>query len=734
MKNLFITFSLILGFATIEAQNIQLKVDAAKQIATATPLLNGTNIEDINNQTNGGVFSQLLHGEAFEENIDTDILNLERSDYSKIYIMVDERGIPHLLNQSYVYCSVGWNSLDEECDVHSYDVYNAGKFSSPYVLSGYKFTHRYLPFDSLPENIQKTMLQRLNGNEQVSKFWSKSVKGNAQYNYELVRDGKAYMGRQTQRVAFLGGSGEVGITNHGLYRMGIHLQKDKEYDGVLRVSSKTPVTIYLSLRDNNGNILAEKPYTLKGDGSYEKVKFSLTPSAEALEGSFGISLKEKGCIDLGFAFLQPGEWGRVNGYPLRKDFVNAVKRQGIKVIRYNGSMVDCGTDPYNYRWKKMLGPIDERRITYRSGFSPYATHSFAFIEMLQFAEVLGADCIIGMSLDETSQDISDFVEYVNGSADTKWGARRVADGHPEPYNLKYIQVDNERFITRGYIEQMKKFALAAWTVDPEMNIMTSLNLHSKRYEKGNPEYELVLQLIRWFVAQGKADKLAWDPHFDGGDLGFASTDKFFRQLGLNLKRDVEADIPGFKLNLHPMEENGWRCDWFRGLAHAHNYNKIQRYGDNFKMMGTANTFQPHGLHYMWDQGRIHYNSHEIWFMPSAYIDEELSKHWFTKVVETSSSDEKLIDVTAKINDKGDSLFVYVVNLSEHDQTCAIDIDNFNYKSRAQVWSIGGCDLTETNGVDNKQNVAPKVSKATLTRKNARYTFPRYSYTIIKLRR
>ncbi len=734
MKNLFITFSLILGFATIEAQNIQLKIDAAKQIATATPLLNGTNIEDINNQTNGGVFSQLLHGEAFEENIDTDILNLERSDYSKIYIMVDERGIPHLLNQSYVYCSVGWNSLDEECDVHSYDVYNAGKFSTPYVLSGYKFTHRYLPFDSLPENIQKTMLQRLNGNEQVSKFWSKSVKGNAQYNYELVRDGKAYMGRQTQRVAFLGGSGEVGITNHGLYRMGIHLQKDKEYDGVLRVSSKTPVTIYLSLRDNNGNILAEKPYTLKGDGSYEKVTFSLTPSAEALEGSFGISLKEKGCIDLGFAFLQPGEWGRVNGYPLRKDFVNAVKRQGIKVIRYNGSMVDCGTDPYNYRWKKMLGPIDERRITYRSGFSPYATHSFAFIEMLQFAEVLGADCIIGMSLDETSQDISDFVEYVNGSADTKWGARRVADGHPEPYNLKYIQVDNERFITRGYIEQMKKFALAAWKVDPEMNIMTSLNLHSKRYEKGNPEYELVLQLIRWFVAQGKADKLAWDPHFDGGDLGFASTDKFFRQLGLNLKRDVEADIPGFKLNLHPMEENGWRCDWFRGLAHAHNYNKIQRYGDNFKMMGTANTFQPHGLHYMWDQGRIHYNSHEIWFMPSAYIDEELSKHWFTKVVETSSSDEKLIDVTAKINDKGDSLFVYVVNLSEHDQTCAIDIDNFNYKSRAQVWSIGGCDLTETNGVDNKQNVAPKVSKATLTRKNARYTFPRYSYTIIKLRR
>ena len=734
MRKITQTLALLMLCAVCTAQDIHVKVDASTSIATSSPLFNGANIEDINNQTNGGVFSQLLHGEAFEESIETDFLNLKRSDYSKIYVMVDERNIPHLITQSNVYCSVKWNSLSEACDVHSYDVYNSGKFSRPHIISGYKFTHRYMPFDSIPENIRKTMLERLNGKEQVSKFWSKNVKGNAEYCYTLVRDGKAYMGRQTQRIEFVNGDGEVGITNHGLYRMGIHLKKGKEYDGILRACSKSPVTIYLSLRDNDGNILAEKPYTLKGDGSYEKIEFALTPSDEALEGSFGISLKSKGCIDLGYAFLQPGEWGRVNGYPLRKEFVDAVKQQGIKAIRYNGSMVDFGADPYNYRWKKMMGPIDERRITYRSGFSLYATHSFAFIEMMQLAEVLGAKCIIGMSMDETSQDISDFVEYANGDASSRWGAQRVADGHPEPYNLKYIQVDNERLITAGYIEAMKKFALAAWKVDPEMTIMTSLNIHGVKYEKGSAEYELALNLVKWFVAQGKGDKLAWDPHFDGGVLGFASSDNFSRQLGLILKQDLEADVPGFKLNLHPMEENGSRCDWYRGLAHAHNYNKIQRYGDNFKMVGTANTFQPHGLHYMWDQGRIHYNSHEIWYMPSAYIDEELSKHWFTNVVKTLSSDEKTLDVTAKLSDNGDSLFIYAVNTSEHDQSAIIDIENFNYRSRAEVWSIGGCDLTETNSVDNKKNVAPKNSKATLSKKNARYTFPRYSYTIIKLRR
>lgn len=69
----------------------------------------------------------------------------------------------------------------------------------------------------------------------------------------------------------------------------------------------------------------------------------------------------------------------------------------------------------------MIGPIDERRVTLRSGFNLYATHSFGFEEMLQAAEVIDAVAIIGMSMDESYEDIRDFVEYVNGDATTRWG-------------------------------------------------------------------------------------------------------------------------------------------------------------------------------------------------------------------------------------------------------------------------------------------------------------------------
>ena len=251
-------------------------------------------------------------------------------------------------------------------------------------------------------------------------------------------------------------------------------------------------------------------------------------------------------------------------------FVDVLKKQGIAAFRYNGSMVDVGADTYLYRWKKMIGPIDERRVTLRSGFNLYATHSFGFEEMLQAAEVIDAVAIIGMSMDESYEDIRDFVEYVNGDATTRWGALRAKYGHREPYRLKYIQVDNERPITRGYIECVKKFAEAAWEVDPEMSIMTSLNI-GRGYTKGTPEYKLASDMVSWFISKGKQDKLAWDPHYSG-TRSFADTkDLFENEMGIVLQRELAQDFPGFKLNLHPMEENGSRCDWDRGLAHANNW-------------------------------------------------------------------------------------------------------------------------------------------------------------------
>ncbi|MCD7930798.1 MAG: hypothetical protein LUH15_05225 [Tannerellaceae bacterium] len=47
---------------------------------------------------------------------------------------------------------------------------------------------------------------------------------------------------------------------------------------------------------------------------------------------------------------------------------------------------------------------------------------------------------------------------------------------------------------------------------------------------------------------------------------------------------------------------------------------------------------------------------------------------------------------------------------------------------------GGYALDETNTDTNMFNVVPKTSRTNLAHKNAKYTFPKYSYTIITLSR
>lgn len=752
MKNALISVFSMMICLSLSAQvkeTIQINVNANKQIGTAKATFNGANIEDLNNQTNGGVFSQLIHGEAFEENVDVDFLNLPTNQYVQVYVVLDETRTPHFLSTANAYNRTTWNNLSDKYDFNSrelidsyYQAINPNskrrleqqatppKPVKPMKIGDLNFYGRFVIFDSIPAQYQQILLDRINGDEQISRYWNKIQKNTAKGKFTLKR-GDAYMGRQNQVITFADGNGEIGIYNSGLNKQGIHLEANKPYDGILRLKSNGADVVYLSLRDSKGNILAEKPYTLKNDGSYEKVTFELTPSNTDPKGSFGISLKNKGEVELGFVFLQPGEWGRVKGLPVRKMMIDALKKQGISVIRYNGSMVDVGVDTYLYRWKKMIGPIDERRICFRNGFNPYATHTFGITEMLQVAEALDAQVMIGMNINETYEDIRDFVEYVNGDTSTKWGALRAAHGHPTPYKLKHIQVHNEQSISRGYVEGMKKFAEAAWEVDPEMNIITSLNIGSRleSYVRGGSQYELAKEMFAWFISKGKANNLGWDPHYSGA-VNFADNTKGFEnEMGITLQHALLEDL-GHKLTLYPMEENGSRCDWDRGLAHAHNWNTLQRYADCFTWLGTANTLQPHRQHYMWDQGRVHYTSNEIWFQPSAYEDEMMSNNWLFNVLDATSSQDKKLDVTAKTNDDKSELSIYVVNITNQPQKATINIDGYKFQSRAKIWTIGGCELTDYNTVEAKETVAPKIETVRIKSKNTQYTFPGTLHNIV----
>ena len=151
------------------------------------------------------------------------------------------------------------------------------------------------------------------------------------------------------------------------------------------------------------------------------------------------------------------------------------------------------------------------------------------------------------------------------------------------------------------------------------------------------------------------------------------------------------------------------------------------------MIGTANTYQPHGLHNDWSQGRIHFLADTLWFQPSAHIDEMMMKTWKPDVVATESSDP-VLDSTAKTDAVKKELTLYVANLGDRPREAVLDLRGFNFRGKAEIQTIGGCGLTEYNTYDRKENVVFRASTGKFSSKGTRYTFPKYSYTIITLKK
>jgi len=75
-----------------------------------------------------------------------------------------------------------------------------------------------------------------------------------------------------------------------------------------------------------------------------------------------------------------------------------------------------------------------------------------------------------------------------------------------------------------------------------------------------------------------------------------------------------------------------------------------------------------------------------------------------------------------------------VNLSNTPQQAVINVAGFKFGGKAQTWTIGDCELTGFNTVDNKTAVAPKLGVVPFGKKYAAYTFPKYSYTVLTLKK
>jgi alpha-N-arabinofuranosidase len=131
---------------------------------------------------------------------------------------------------------------------------------------------------------------------------------------------------------------------------------------------------------------------------------------------------------------------------LAADSIALVKREVIDMTRElnAGMMRLSGNYISAYHWEHGIGPVLERPVMYNEAWGGWTSKYFGTDEFIAFCRELGVEPLISVNDGSgTPQEAADWIQYCNGEVDTPMGALRAANGHPEPYGVKYWEIGNE---------------------------------------------------------------------------------------------------------------------------------------------------------------------------------------------------------------------------------------------------------------------------------------------------
>ena len=470
----------------------------------------------------------------------------------------------------------------------------------------------------------------------------------------------------------------------------------------------------VGLRKGDGWIVRQS----LGRPSADWKKYVFTLDAGAWEGDADFAV----AVENGTLLIDQVSMGTATGQAnggFRPDILQAVKDLHPTCLRWPG-----GGYAAQYDWRWGIGPQESRRRWDHWMWMDYDQNCFGTDEFIRFCREVDSEPVIVVSVgferpeserEDILRNAVNWLRYCNEPATGEWGAVRARNGHPEPYNVKFWEIDNEMWemgIDR-YEQCVRDFSAALREVDPTIKVIAC---------GGFPEDEAFLN------RSGRCFDYLSLHHYEQAP-GYASGPGRLADL-YSRYADMIAACPNPNIKLFISEWNLNSTDWRTGLFAGGFLNMCER--QDVVAMGAAALFIRRTDAPDWNNAFINFDYKGLFVAPN-YLVTELWYDHYSPYRLAFEGDCKDLSVSATLAENGGHVTVKVVNPSDKPYELLLD-GNWGPLSGAEYEYIAPGSLDAANSMEARHAVARQKKELAVQGECLTVSLPPLSAGAVTLRR
>jgi alpha-N-arabinofuranosidase len=467
------------------------------------------------------------------------------------------------------------------------------------------------------------------------------------------------------------------------------------------------------------------------DGTWREYPLELLVSRTVANATLQIGLRGTGEVWIDQVSLMAATSASTGGF--RPDLLQAVAALRPPIIRWPGGLFAS-----EYRWQDGIGPQHKRGTYVRPLWDDQDSNNLGTDEFIALCRRVGAEPLLVVSVGPRDRvtpreafikDAQAWVEYCNGPADSTWGRVRAANGHPEPYGVRYWQVGNETWPMGAevYAECVRTFSTAMREVDPRIKIIacSGLGYGTDIYETdqklGRPWDQLLFARYSQYFdyldihKYTKAPAYAEDPY---------KMEAAFRSLADMIAR---SQHPGIKVFVG--EWNLQSTDWRTGLYAGGFLNACER--NPVVGIATPALFLRHVSANSWDNAFVNFDQSR-WFPAPNYVVMKLWWDHFAPQRVVLEGPERPLNAVATLSADSRRLILKAVNPTEDPVELRLEVKPVFAVRQATVTVVAPGGLEVRNTLNEPQKVRPIPGVATCSGQLVRCTLPPLSASVLTI--